>query len=475
MRAPSLRDVAFVLSFVFICLAAGLGRGALADAKGADIAALSLKLFTTHGSERQDAIDALMATKDTSLIPTFVLASRWTGEERQITEALSVLTGKNIKTWHDAMRWQEVRPDLVPHASYRAIKLRFFGNTDRRFLRFFNGPGTTRKEMKIRFEEITWGGVLMDGIPPLDTPNQVLSGSAEAAYLRDEDLVFGISINGDVRAYPLRIMGWHEMVNDVIGGVPVTLAYCTLCGAGILFETKVEGHDEALTFGSSGFLYRSNKLMFDRKTHSLWNQFTGKPVSGPLVKQSITLKQLPILITSWKGWRSEHPLTKVLSMETGYTRDYGSGVAYHDYFASPDLMFPARVQNTGYAKKKDYVFGVRQFGASKAWPLNAFKDNPVINDTIGQTNIVLIGNSDTRSVRAYERKNEMFKVGGAGPNSLLSGSATWAVTEQALISPGRRSLPRVAGHIAYWFAWDNYLGPQTELYEVPVEGAPVGN
>ena len=122
-------------------------------------------------------------------------------------------------------------------------------------------------------------------------------GASDAEYLLDTDLVFGIEINGDARAYPLRIMGWHEMVNDVIGGVPVALAYCTLCGSGILFDTQLEGTDEPLVFGSSGLLYRSNKLMFDRKTNSLWNQFSGEPVVGPLVGSDIKLKVRPITLS----------------------------------------------------------------------------------------------------------------------------------------------------------------------------------
>jgi hypothetical protein len=94
--------------------------------------------------------------------------------------------------------------------------------------------------------------------------------------------VFGVAIGGQARAYPLRIVNWHEMVNDTIAGVPVSLAYCTLCGAAILFDARAPGRDTPFTFGSSGLLYRSNKLMYDRQTGSLWNQFTGRPVLGAL-------------------------------------------------------------------------------------------------------------------------------------------------------------------------------------------------
>ncbi|MEP6267143.1 MAG: DUF3179 domain-containing protein, partial [Paracoccaceae bacterium] len=280
--------------------------------------------------------------------------------------------------------------------------------------------------------------------------------------MRDDDLVFGVSINGDVRAYPLRIMGWHEMFNEVIGGVPVALAYCTLCGSGILFETQLEGRAKPLVFGSSGFLYRSNKLMFDRETDSLWNQFTGKPVVGPLVDSGIELKQRPVVITSWKRWKTSHANTKVLSVDTGHRRDYGSGVVYSDYFGSGDLMFPADVDQRDH-KQKDYVFAVREFGAARAWPVKAFAKRKVINDAIADKPLVLLGDADTRSVRAYERGAHTFQSEGGSLTTQDGGQ--WRVSETALTGPDGQSLPRVAGHIAYWFAWNNYLGDAASVFE----------
>ena len=147
-------------------------------------------------------------------------------------------------------------------------RLWYLKGLDEDFLSLFSDPAKT-ENMRIRFEEITWGGAVFDGIPSLDNPTMIAAPDAD--YLLETDLVFGIEINGDVRAYPLRIMGWHEMFNDVIGGVPVALAYCTLCGAGILYETKLKDRKKPFVFGSSGLLYRSNKLMFDRTTNSLWN------------------------------------------------------------------------------------------------------------------------------------------------------------------------------------------------------------
>lgn len=429
-----------------------------------DIAALSQTIFEDFNKGRRAALETLAKLGDKSLIPTLVLAMRWSGDDVHVAQALSKLTGTKITTWHEASDWQEAHPEIVPHPSYRPLKLRFWVNTDERFRDFFESPLATREKMKIRFEEIVWGGVLVDGIPSLDKP--VMLAARKARYLRASDLVFGVSINGDARAYPLRIMGWHEMFNDVVGGVPVALAYCTLCGAGILFETHVKGRKKPFVFGSSGFLYRSNKLMFDRETKSLWNQFTGKPVVGPLVESGIALKVRPVTITSWKDWRAQNPGTTVLSIETGYRRDYGSGVTYRKYFASPDLMFPVRVRDESVVKRKDFVFGIRTVGAAKAWPVAAFRSKSVINDRVGSKAVVLIGDAATRTVRAYERGVEIFEANPAGAGRLASGSGTWRLTEDALISDDGRKLPRVPGHVSYWFAWDSYLGVKAELYKI---------
>ena len=434
----------------------------LAKAEDAlDIERTSWQVFSLQGEDKREPVEKLAATNDKSLIPTLVLAMRWTGSNIYVAEALSKLAGEKITHWHEAYDFQELNPQIKPHKSYHALKMKLLGNTDKRFLDFFKGDLGKPENMKIRLEEITWGGVLVDGITSLDKPKMIAAKDAD--YMQDDDLVFGVEINGDIRAYPLRIMGWHEMFNDTIGGVPVALAYCTLCGAGILFETQLEGREEPFVFGSSGLLYRSNKLMFDRETKSLWNQFTGEPVVGPLAQSDIRLKIRPNTITSWADWKANHPETNVLSLETGYSRNYGSGVTYQAYFASPDLMFPAVVGDESQVRRKDYVFGIRDVGAAKAWPIKAFDNQPVINDRVGFKHVVLIGDTKTRTVRAYERMpDEAFEMSG---DKFLSKNREWLVKEDFLVSKdGKEKRARVAGHVAFWFAWDNYLGVESELY-----------
>lgn len=412
-------------------------------------------------AEFQDGMSYLKQRGNPDVVPALITAMRF-GRRRQydIVEVMQTLTGETTgPDWFEWMLWQEKNPQIAPHPSLIPFKREVLLGIDQKFDQFLRPKYLQPENMKIRLEEITWGGVVKDGIPSLDNPKLISASAAD--YLKDDDLVFGVAINGDVRAYPLRIMGWHEMFNEVIGGVPVALAYCTLCGSGILFETQLSGRRKPLVFGSSGFLYRSNKLMFDRETHSLWNQYTGKPVVGPLVDSGIELQQRPVVITEWGSWKGSHPKTKVLSLKTGHRRNYGSGVVYQDYFASSELMFPALVDQSQH-RQKDYVFAIRQFGAARAWPLDAFDRKPLINDAIAGRALVLIGDPSKRAVRAYERGSHQFKANAAGLQD--EAGAVWKVTEEALVSPDGTRLPRVAGHISYWFAWDNYLGDAASVY-----------
>lgn len=427
------------------------------------------QMALVFGSQKKydAALQAISERNNRDMIAGLILGLRFTRmQAAPLIKVLKRLTGHLTDTqwsrWADWMIWQEAHPEIIPHDSYADFKRSVYEAIDPNFSVFLKPEYLMRDKMKIRLEEIAWGGARKDGIPSLDNPELVSADDPKAAYLLEDDLVFGVSINGDIRAYPLRVMGWHEMFNAVIGDVPLALAYCTLCGSGILFETKVAGRDAPFVFGSSGFLYRSNKLMFDRQTHSLWNQFTGKPVVGPLVGAEIELKQRPVVITTWAGWIAQNPGTRVVTLNTGYDRDYRSGVVYQDYFASGALMFPAIVDQSMH-KQKDYVFGVRSFGGAKAWPLKAFKTKPVINDAIAGQPLVLIGNPKTRTVRAYQRKEHVFKRELNG-QIVDADNQVWTMGEDALVSNTGEHLPRVAGHIAYWFAWNGYLADVAEVY-----------
>ena len=423
----------------------------------AETARHALELLSPLEPKRLAALDWFKARGKKDAIPALIQALRFEqNNRREVLEALEALAGEAAgETWNSWMLWQEKHKEVKPFTGFAAFKSALYARLDPFFVVFLH-EGVKHD---IRLEEVVWGGVVKDGIPALTNP-KLVPGS-QAKYLTNDELVFGVSINGDARAYPLRMLDWHEMFNDVIGGVPVSLAYCTLCGSGILFETSLKGRDKPFVFGSSGFLYRSNKLMYDTETHSLWNQFTGRPVVGALTGSGIELKTRPVAITRWADWLKSNPGTKVLSLDTGFNRDYSPGKPYARYFNSPDLMFPALVDETK-LKAKDYVFALRSSGMNKAWPLALFENTQVINDTAGMISLTLIGNAATRTVRAYRTDGESFKKADNADTLILDGKS-WNVTEDALAGPGGIKFHRLPGHIAYWFAWNGYLGDGGEV------------
>ena len=422
-----------------------------------DIEAQVRQIIITGTLERNRVMARLVDRGKTDVVPALIQSLRFMGQDPwTIASALKVLTGEDLgNRWHDWVLWQEDHPEVKPFEGFAAYKAWVYSQIDPNF-RLFLYDGVAHD---IRLEEIVWGGVRKDGIPALVNPALIEADAAD--YLSPEELVFGVEINGDVRAYPLRILDWHEMFNDVVGGVPVALAYCTLCGSGILYETAVAGRDQPFVFGSSGFLYRSNKLMYDRQTNSLWNQFTGLPVVGELTGSGITLRTRPVAITTWKNWLAKHPQTKVLSLNTGFNRDYNPGRPYGEYFASPNTMFPVQVNDTRLATKA-YVFALRDKAAEKAWALSLFDGGAVINDKAGDVAVVLIGDSATRTVRAYASEGRKFTAANDNAAIVQADGIDWRITEDALIPPDGNPLPRLPGHITYWFAWQNFK-PQAEV------------
>lgn len=315
-------------------------------------------------------------------------------------------------------------------------------------------------------QEVFWGGVRVDGIPPLELPDFVAAEEA-AGWIGPKDRVIGVEINGDARAYPRRIIDWHEMVNDTVGGVPVSLAYCTLCGSAILYDGRAG--DEVYRFGTSGLLYRSNKLMYDRTTNTLWEQFTGEPVWGDLVGSGIQLDVLPVVHTTYDEWLAEHPDTLVLDIETGHSRDYREGAAYSRYFASSGLMFPVP-DRSGPLAVKDSVYAVRLNGEVVGYPILLLGEHDFLQDEIGGDPVVVFATADRSGGRAYAAPAERFVSYDAETGiATTERGASWQVTEGALTGPSGEELERLPGHNSFWFALVNHA-PSFRLYELPPTG-----
>ena len=292
-------------------------------------------------------------------------------------------TGQNFGTnMNDWYRWLWNEPE-VKTAGYDNFKAEFYSVIDPKFEKYFRDRGHSSQ---IRLDEIRWGGVVQDGIPPLRQPKMLKASQAD--YLEDDNVVFGIEVNGDVRAYPKRILAWHEMFVDNVGGIDFAGVYCTLCGTVILYETDAKGLSHEI--GTSGFLYRSNKLMYDKATQSLWNTIKGEPVLGPLTGKDIALTHQSVVTTTWGKWKELHPDTKVLSLKTGHRRNYDEGVAYHEYFATDNLMF-----NTPYSdqrlKNKQEILALRfkEFPREQlAISADFLRKNPVYSGTSKTRNLL---------------------------------------------------------------------------------------
>lgn len=403
-------------------------------------------LLSEDAAVRKDAAATILKSKEKSYIPSLLeVAFHYTAAKdlnryREVNTILKELTGENRERYFQWLQWVGAHPEIAPRPEYIALKKEVLSTIDPAFGAFFSD----RTSFRIRAEEIVWGGIQKDGIPALRNPRH--TAAAEASYLKDSDRVFGVALEGESRAYPLRIMDWHEMANDVVGGIPVSLSYCTLCGSAILYKGRVD--NQTFTFGSSGLLYRSNKLMYDHLTESLWSELQGVPVAGKLVDRGIKLEVLPIVTTTWGEWRRRHPETTVLSRETGYQRDYNIG-PYKQYFEGKELMFPVPVLNDA-LQPKDFVFALRAGGAMKAYPLNLLVKKKILKDRVGEKHVVIIAESEGESVRAYQCDAAV--------------DSTWKVSEESIASPdGQQECHRLPGHLAFWFGWYAQF-PDTPLY-----------
>jgi len=172
----------------------------------------------------------------------------------------------------------------------------------------------------IPLNEISSGGPDKDGIPAIDRPRFVLAEQADKKFMKASDRVLGLVMNGKKKAYPIKILNWHEIVNDRIGGQPVVVTFCPLCGTGMVFDARIPGRE--LNFGVSGLLYQSDMLLYDRATESLWSQISARAIAGP--SRGAKLRLVRSRLMTWKRWRSLHPHTTVVTRETGHRRNYGA-------------------------------------------------------------------------------------------------------------------------------------------------------
>lgn len=433
--------------------ACGKSNLAAADDDTTDSAAVHkealLGLLASNSASRLAALERLDRNWDNHLTPALLEFISLTPSVALRNHSLQIMRrrtgqdfGYDLNAWFTWV-WKQ---DFQHPPYYAEFKSRLYREIDPRFGAYF----APDRASDIQLDEVRWGGVVQDGIPPLREPNMI--NAADADYLGDDNIVFGLEINGDMRAYPKRILAWHEMFVDTVGDVAVVGVYCTLCGSMILYEATVDGVQHEM--GTSGFLFRSNKLMYDKSTQSLWNTMWGKPVVGPLVDKGIRLPRRTVVTTTWGEWKRRHPETTVLSLNTGYRRDYGEGVAYHDYFATDDLMFNSSKTDTRLANKAE-VLGL-VFNDSNQAPLaitaTYAKANPLLHERIGDREFIVITDK-SGAIRVYEANGLRFNHWD-GDRELRDTTGTrWTLFEDRLSSSDGATLARLPSHSAFWFGW----------------------
>ncbi|MBI2507620.1 DUF3179 domain-containing protein [Candidatus Woesearchaeota archaeon] len=248
------------------------------------------------------------------------------------------------------------------------------------------------------------GGIGVDrGISALAEKNIKFVSVQEAdKWIEDNELVLALVYKNEKRVYPLQILVWHEIANDVVAGDPLLITYCPLCGSGIAYERKIEVDGEKITtrFGTSGKLYNSNLVMYDEETDTYWQQIDGKAIVGELTGQE--LKEISIDTISWRDWKAAHPDSRVLSQNTRMNRNYGKD-PYGSYYEDSFLIFPVENQDSRIHPKTQIV-GIEVNGKYKAYIRDGINKGEKIQDNIAGVNIeveklgdgrIIITNKDT--------------------------------------------------------------------------------
>ncbi|WP_458187216.1 DUF3179 domain-containing (seleno)protein [Haladaptatus sp. NG-WS-4] len=344
-------------------------------------------------------------------------------------------------------------------------------------------------------EGIRWGNTDPASLHPLNGPEFL--PAEETEYLRDSDLVFGFEVAGQPYAVPRYLVFPHEMLNVELGGIPLSLTYCTMCNSPILYDCRVDGipnasagDDQTLSFGSTGCIHGGNKLMYDEETGSLWSQHRGVPVAGPYFETDTTLDFLPVTQCSWDEWREKTSETMVLNPDTGYDwdyeyyRDYDGFISRH-YWENDSVSHPG-VQSSERSDgedgendertlaDKEYVYAVERGGTVHVYPVDWVAERGLVTDELDGRSVVVLG--DGTDVAVYEAPP--LPLSRSGDSLVDAEGTTWKRTPDALVAePGgtgddHHRRERIPGRHGLWLAFrtgydDWRIAPGDERFTSP--------
>ncbi|MDA8584866.1 DUF3179 domain-containing protein [Rhodobacteraceae bacterium] len=384
------------------------------------------------GADQTIALQQIAESKDPRLvwlISDLMRFAQGQGLSSTLADAASKLLGKDLSNGNP---WGIVTDHLIAWdipapPDYLRAKRAIFTN-------IIPGWDKIFVEGDIDWRLVSWGGVLIDDrpydttdepcncIPAADNPQ--VSSAADATWLKDDDIIFGVEVNGEYRAYPRRIMEVREMVNDTLGGRDLGIPYCTLCGAAqAYFTDELPAGIERPILRTSGLLIRSNKVMYDHTTYSVFDTFLGKAVTGPLADKNVQLEQAAVITSDWGSWKREHPETTVLLERYALDRDPN----FREGRDANGPIFPVGDVDPRLPVHEDVIGVVTESGK----PI-AFQRSAAV--------IALRGGADI----AFENVRLKLDAGGLKAED-ADGSD-------------------LGSHQAFWFAWSQFY-PDTELWD----------
>ena len=339
------------------------------------------------------------------------------------------------------------------------------------------GWNTDWSKHSIEYHDLLSGGPPRDGIPPIDQP-KFIENQLAAQWLKPNDPVIALEINGDARAYPLQILTWHEIVNDVVGEIPVTITFCPLCNSAIVFKRNHQGI--TYDFGTSGLLRNSDLVMYDRQTESLWQQFTGEAIVGVMTGEQLMMIHSGLI--GFEQFQAAYPAGKILSKETGYSREYGRNPypGYDDIRNNP-FLFRDPVDERLPAMAR--VVTVSDGKYHNAYPVELLEKLGVIHHQLGNQAVVIFHQDGVSSALDTTRIANGDDVGATGVFVPLVGKqeltfikergfvdeqtgSHWNIVGQAILGPLKgKQLERLVHADQFWFSWGAFR-PDTLIYQV---------
>ncbi len=400
--------------------------------------------------ESLDAIAAMGASGDRRFVAPLVdMRALDVGWAAEVDSALSALTGQRLDSEAAWYRWLGAHPEPLP-PTYQRWKGRLLAVSDPAFANLLSGPVAEG----VRTELVAWAGLRVGELPRLDEPRTV--GAENHGYLDGADLVFGLQLGGVLRAYPQRLLTWHPVVSDRVGGAAVLITYCGPCESASAFAPTVGGR--AFSFRDAGLWLDGRPLMVDDQTGSLWDAYSGRAVMGAMAAARVALPRVGLTTVRWDEWAAEHPSTTVLALDTGFVRDYSEANR-----RARDGSMAARFPETSPADDRlapdTRVVGVVVGNEARAYPVVEAQARRVVLDTLGGERVLLLSQGPSRPVRVYrpgalavrELREDGTVIGSDGKE----GERWWA-RESAIVSQLDGRTHEVGAWVeSTWGAWSS--------------------